>query len=453
MSTKKVLQHVDKNMNMLIKDLCVLIRQPSVSAKNQGIKKCASLVKNTLKKSGINAEILSMKDYPPIVYGEVKSKKNPNKTLLFYNHYDVQPVDPVELWDEDPFSGKIKGNKIYGRGSSDDKGELITRIRAVTSFLKVTGDVPCNVKFVIEGEEETGSAHIEEYLKKYRKKFSCDGVIWEFGHVDSKNRPIIDLGMKGLLYVELSLRESDMDAHSSLAVLIKNPAWRLVEALKTLRDSSGKILIKDWYKEVQQLDKSDIEILKSFPFDEKEFKKEYGIGGFLGNKTGLEIKKSLAAEPTCNIAGMVSGYYGEGAKTVLPAEARVKIDFRLVPNMNPSKQIMRLKRHLKTKGFADIKIKVYHGVAAARTNPKHPFVSDVTAAARKSFGKYLLSVSSAGTGPMHAFAHILKAPAIAVGSTYVFSRIHSPNEFTRIDLLKKATKCMCLILDNFARSN
>ena len=453
MSTKKVLQHVDKNMNMLIKDLCVLIRQPSVSAKNQGIKKCASLVKNTLKKSGINAEILSMKDYSPIVYGEVKSKKNPNKTLLFYNHYDVQPVDPVELWDEDPFSGKIKGNKIYGRGSSDDKGELITRIRAVTSFLKVTGDVPCNVKFVIEGEEETGSAHIEEYLKKYRKKFSCDGVIWEFGHVDSKNRPIIDLGMKGLLYVELSLRELDMDAHSSLAVLIKNPAWRLVEALKTLRDSSGKILIKDWYKEVLQLDKSDIEILKSFPFDEKEFKKEYGIGGFLGNKTGLEIKKSLAAEPTCNIAGMVSGYYGEGAKTVLPAEARVKIDFRLVPNMNPSKQIMRLKRHLKTKGFGDIKIKVYHGVAAARTNPKHPFVSDVTAAARKSFGKYLLSVSSAGTGPMHAFAHILKAPAIAVGSTYVFSRIHSPNEFTRIDLLKKATKCMCFILDNFARSN
>ncbi len=357
MSTKKVLQHVDKNMNMLIKDLCVLIRQPSVSAKNQGIKKCASLVKNTLKKSGINAEILSMKDYSPIVYGEVKSKKNPNKTLLFYNHYDVQPVDPVELWDEDPFSGKIKGNKIYGRGSSDDKGELITRIRAVTSFLKVTGDVPCNVKFVIEGEEETGSAHIEEYLKKYRKKFSCDGVIWEFGHVDSKNRPIIDLGMKGLLYVELSLRESKMDAHSSLAVLIKNPAWRLVEAIKTLRDSSGKILIKDWYKEVQPLAKSDIKILTSFPFDEKEFKKEYGIKKFLGNKTGLEVKKSLVAEPTCNIAGIVSGYYGEGAKTVLPAEARVKIDFRLVPKMNPKKQAMRLKRHLVEKGFGDIEIK------------------------------------------------------------------------------------------------
>ena len=130
----------------------------------------------------------------------------------------------------------------------------------------------------------------------------------------------------------------------------------------------------------------------------------------------------------------------------------MKIDFRLVPKMNPKKQVMRLKRHLKIKGFGDIQIKVYHGEAAARTSPKHQFVSDVTEAARKSFGKYLLSVSSAGTGPMHAFTQILKSPAIAIGSTYVFSRIHSPNEFTRIDLLKKATKCMCLILDNFARS-
>jgi len=452
MSIKKVLQYVDKNMNTLVIDLCILIQQPSVSAKNQGIKKCANLVKNTLKKSGIKAEILSTKNYPPIVYGEIKSKNNPHKTLLFYNHYDVQPVEPIELWNDDPFSGKINGNKIYGRGSSDDKGEMITRIKAVESFLKETGDVPCNVKFVIEGEEETGSAHIEQYLKKYKKKFSCDGIIWEFGHVDNKDRPIIDLGMKGLLYVELSLRESNMDSHSSLAVLIENPAWRLIDALKTLRDPSGKILIKNWYNEVKSLSNEDIKILKSFPFNEVEFKKEFGIKQFLGNKKGLMIKKSLAAEPTCNIAGIVSGYHAEGAKTVIPAEARVKIDFRLVPNMDPKKQEIRLRKHLKSNGFGDIKIKVYHGEAAARTDSKHPFVSHVTSAASKSFGKYILSVSSAGTGPMHSFTKILNAPAIAIGSTHVFSRIHSPNEYTRIDLLKKATKCMCIILENFSKS-
>jgi len=452
MSIKKVLQHIDKNMNTFVNDLCILIQQPSVSAKNQGIKKCANLVKNTLKKSGIKTEILSTKNYPPIVYGEIKSKNNPHKTLLFYNHYDVQPVEPIELWNDDPFSGKINGNKIYGRGSSDDKGEMITRIKAVESFLKETGDVPCNVKFVIEGEEETGSAHIEQYLKKYKKKFSCDGIIWEFGHVDNKDRPIIDLGMKGLLYVELSLRESNMDSHSSLAVLIKNPAWRLIDALKTLRDSSGKILIKNWYNEVKPLSNEDIKILKSFPFNEVEFKKEFGIKQFLGNKKGLMIKKSLAAEPTCNIAGIVSGYHAEGAKTVIPAEGRVKIDFRLVPNMDPKKQEIRIRKHLKTNGFGDIKIKVYHGEAAARTDSKHPFVSHVISAASKSFGKYILSVSSAGTGPMHSFTKILNAPAIAIGSTHVFSRIHSPNEYTRIDLLKKATKCMCIILENFSKS-
>ena len=242
---KKILRHIDHTMPSLVSDLQTLIRQPSVSAKNEGIEQCARLVAKMLKKSGIKSEILRLKGVAPLVYGEIQSKKNPNKTILFYNHYDVQPAEPFDLWDDPPFSGVVKGNKIFGRGSADDKGELITRIKAVDAFLQQTGDVPCNVKFVIEGEEEIGSAHVEQYLRKYQKKFSCDGLIWEFGYVDAKSRPIIGLGMKGLLYVELTAKESVRDAHSSLAVIIKNPAWRLVDALKTLRDPSGKILIKD----------------------------------------------------------------------------------------------------------------------------------------------------------------------------------------------------------------
>ena len=176
--------------------------------------------------------------------------------------------------------GVRKGNKIFGRGSTDDKGELITRIKAVEACLATTGDVPCNIKFIIEGEEETGSAHIEEYLKKYKKKFSNDGVIWEFGYVDAKNRPIIGLGMKGLLFVELSVQESIRDAHSSLAVLIKNPAWRLIDAVQTLRNSDGHILIKDWYKEVTPFSKKDLELIEKEPFDHNVFKKEFGIQFF-----------------------------------------------------------------------------------------------------------------------------------------------------------------------------
>jgi acetylornithine deacetylase/succinyl-diaminopimelate desuccinylase-like protein len=449
---KKVLKFVDKNMSGLISQLQILIRQPSVSAKNEGIEECAKLVAKIMKKNGIPSNILRLKKgVAPIVYGEIKSKKNPKKTILFYNHYDVQPAEPFNLWDDAPFSGKIKGNKIFGRGSSDDKGELITRIKAVQAYLQTTGDVPCNVKFVIEGEEETGSANIEKYLKKFKKKFSCDGVIWEFGYVDVKNRPIVGLGMKGLLFVELSKKESIRDAHSSLAVIIKNPAWRLIEAISSLRDSKGKILIKDWYKEVKPFTKSDLKILKKEPFEESSFKKEFGIRNFVDNKKGLEIKKALVGGATCNIAGFVSGYTGKGAKTVLPGEALAKIDFRLVPEMDPHKQVSRLRNHLKAKGFGDITIKVYHGESAARTSPLDPFATQVKKAADETYGKSILNISNAGTGPMYSFKKILNAPCISIGSTYMFSRIHSPNEFTRIDLLKKTTKCICQILEKFGK--
>ncbi|MCV0399105.1 MAG: M20/M25/M40 family metallo-hydrolase [Nitrosarchaeum sp.] len=446
-------RYIDSNMKSLVSDLQLLIRQPSISAKNEGIEECSKLVKKLLDKSGIKSEILQLKKgVAPLVYGEIKSRSNPARTLLFYNHYDVQPAEPFELWDDPPFSGKVKGNKVFGRGSADDKGELITRIKAVEACLKTTGDVPCNIKFVIEGEEETGSAHIEDYLKKYQKKFSCDGVIWEFGYVDSEDRPIVGLGMKGLLFVELSVTESIRDAHSSLAVLIKNPAWRLIEALKTLRDENGKILIKDWYKDVVSFSKTDLDIISKEPFDEKSLKREFGVDSFVGNLRGLDAKKALVGGATCNIAGIVSGYTGEGAKTVLPGTALVKIDFRLVPKMDPKKQVMRLKNHLKLKGFSDIDVKVFHGEAAARTDPSDPFVTKVKEAADESYGKSILNVSNAGTGPMFSFIRVLKAPCISIGSTYMFSRIHSPNEFARIDLLKKTTKCICLIMEKFGNS-
>ncbi len=450
---KKILKHVDSNMKNLVSELQTLIRQPSISAKNEGLEECAQLVKKTLQNAGIRSQILRLrKNIPPLVYGELRSKKNPKKTLLFYNHYDVQPVEPLDLWENPPFSAKVKGNKVFGRGSADDKGELITRIKAVESYLKIKGDVPCNIKFVIEGEEEVGSPHIEKYLKKFKKKFLCQGIIWEFGHVDSKNRPIVGLGMKGLLFVELIAKESIRDAHSSLAVLIKNPAWRLIEAVKSLRDSNGRILIKDWYKEVRPLTKTDLKIIKAEPFDDAAFKKEFGIKSFVGNKKGFEAKKALVSGATCNVAGFVSGYVEKGVKTVLPAKALVKIDFRLVPDMDPQKQVQRLKKHLKKKGFGDLKVKVHHGEAAARISSSNPFVSQVKNAADESYGKSILNVSNAGTGPMHSFMKILGAPCVSIGSTYMFSRIHSPNEFARIDLLKKATKCICLIMDKFGKN-
>src|ERR687889_692929 len=463
-------EHVDSNMSDLISDLQTLIKVPSVSAKKQGLVECAALVVNIMNNAGINAEVLYL-DHdskmnntrninatttpPPIVYGEVKSKANPNgKAILFYNHYDVQPEDPIELWDKDPFSGKVEGNYIFGRGASDDKGELITRIKAVEYFLRMTGDVPCNVKFTVEGEEEIGSKNISQYLTQYKDMFACDGIIWEFGYVDEKDIPIISLGMKGLLYVEFVAKGPSRDAHSSLAVLIENPAWHLIRALNSMRDSAGRILVKDWYNEVRDFSAQDISLIEQEPFNEESFKKEYSIEKFVDNISGAETRKALAGNPTCNIAGILSGYIGEGAKTVLPAEAIAKLDFRLVPDMVPEKQLERIKRHLKENGFKEneIAVKFIHGEAAARVSATDPFVNIVQEAAKEIFGSVITSVSSAGTGPMHSFIEILKSPCVSVGSTYVYAKIHSPNEFARVDLLNNATKCICNIMEEFANS-
>jgi len=453
MKYNKTINHIDRNMDDLIKDLQILIKQPSISAKNEGIDECSILVSKMLNDAGISSEILRLnKKSAPLVFGQVKSKSNPSKTLLFYNHYDVQPIEPIEEWIHPPFSGKRIGNKIFGRGSSDDKGELITRIKAVEAYLKEYNDVPCNIKFCIEGEEENGSENIKAYLKKYKKKFSCDGVIWEFGYVDTKNRPIVGLGMKGLLYVELSVKESIRDVHSSFAAIIKNPAWRLIDALKTLRKNDGSIMIKGWHDDILPLSKNDLKIIKKEPFDANGFKNEYGIKSFVGNKNAFEAKKALVGGPTCNIAGIESGYTGDGAKTVLPSSAKVKIDFRLVPNMDPEKQVKLLKQHLKRNGFDDITISVLNAEAAARTPVDDDIVEIVCKSAKQAFGDYILNVSNAGTGPMHAFVEVLGAPCISVGSSYIFCRMHSPNEFTKIDLLNKTTKCFCMIIESFSRS-
>jgi len=449
---------VESEIDTLTSQLQQLIRVPSVSAKKQlTITKCAELVSEIMSKAGIKSELLKLnynsEEIAPVVYGEVKSKNNPDgKTILFYNHYDVQPPEPIELWDDDPFSGKIDGNLIFGRGASDDKGELITRIKAVQYFLDETGDVPCNVKFIIEGEEEVGSSHLEKYLIKYRQKFSCDATIWEFGYIDENETPIISLGMKGLLCVELHAICANADLHSSLAVLVENPAWRLVHALKTIRDENGTITIKNWHEDIRDFSAEELECIKQEDFDISDFKKNYGLSNIFNENDTEKMKKASVGGVTSNISGLFSGYIGEGSKTVLPSKAMAKLDFRLVPEMKPEKQFELLRDHFDSNGFKDIQLKFLSGEPACRIPVNNEFVKLVEASALEEFGKVIKSISSAGTGPMWYFNNILKCPCVGIGCTYKYSRIHSPNEFVRIDLIKKTTKCIGNIIERFGKS-
>ena len=449
---------VESEIDTLTSQLQQLIRVPSVSAKKQlTIKKCAELVSEIMSKAGIKSELLKLdynsEEIAPVVYGEVKSKNNPDgKTILFYNHYDVQPPEPIELWEDDPFSGKIDGNLIFGRGASDDKGELITRIKAVQYFLDETGDVPCNVKFIIEGEEEVGSSHLEKYLIKYKQKFSCDATIWEFGYIDENETPIISLGMKGLLCVELHATCANADLHSSLAVLVENPAWRLVHALKTIRDENGTITIKNWHEDIRDFSAEELESIKQEDFDISDFKKNYGLSNIFNENDTEKMKKASVGGVTSNISGLFSGYIGEGSKTVLPSKAMAKLDFRLVPEMKPEKQFELLRDHFDSNGFKDIQLKFMSGEPACRIPVNNEFVKLVEASALEEFGKVIKSISSAGTGPMWYFNNILKCPCVGIGCTYKYSRIHSPNEFVRIDLIKKTTKCIGNIIERFGKS-
>jgi acetylornithine deacetylase/succinyl-diaminopimelate desuccinylase-like protein len=443
----------------LLLDLRSLIRVPSISAKHQRLEECAKVVVNIMRRANIYSELLYMDktrrdSVPPLVYGEIKSRSNPNgRTILFYNHYDVQPIEPIDRWKRHPFGAEIVGNKIFGRGSADDKGELIARIKAVESIIRATGDVPCNIKFIIEGEEEIGSPNLRNYLKLLGHRLKCDAIIWEFGYIDTKLRPIINLGMKGILYVELNVIGPLTDMHSSLAAIVSNPAWIMVKALSTLWDEkSGIITVKDWYKEFRSLTAQELFFSATQPaFDEVEFKKKYKLDHLSSWLNRSELRRALAERPTCNISGISSGHDGKAAKTVLPATARALIDFRLVPEMNPKVQFNRLRTHLLKAGFGNISVKLVHALAPSRTKFTNPFVNIVANSATVTFGsKPIINLSSAGSGPMSLLVELTRAPCIAIGCSDIFSNIHSFNEFARIDLLRMGKKLISEVICRFA---
>ncbi len=445
---KQVFGYINQNIDQAVEQLKTLVRQPSVSAKGEGLRECAEMTKKMFEDLGASPEILEIEGASPIITGEIKSRKNPKKTILFYNHYDVQPPEPIELWASPPFEPKVEDGKIYGRGAADDKAELVGRLKLTEAFLKTTGDVPCNFKFLFEGEEEIGSIHLHEYRKKYPEAFRSDAVIWEFGSVDREERPEVTLGVKGILYVELTVRGASRDAHSSIAAVVENPAWRLIGALNTLK-KGDKILIPGWLSNVRPFTKKELQLLKKEPVlsVEKELKEEYGVKKFIGGMRGLDVVKALRGKPTCTICGLNSGYTGPKSKTVLPKEAMAKIDFRLVPDQASGKLLKKLRTHLDRKGYRDVEITFAEGEDPRRTSPEDPIARAASEAARAVHGKEpIVLVSAAGTGPMYLF----DAPAVAIGGGYPSSRAHAPNENARIDLFVKSMKWVADTVNRYA---
>lgn len=451
MSLNGVFNYIEENWSKAIEDLKLLCAQPSVSARNEGLKECASLVKELLEHIGVEVKLLTVDDAPPLVYGEMKFK-SAEKTIVFYNHYDVQPPEPLDEWRTPPFQPVVENDKIYGRGVSDNKGNIIARIYAVKAILDTVGELPVNVKFVIEGEEEIGSPHLPLYIEKYGEMFKADAGIWESGSKNTKNELTIYLGVKGILYVELIAKGPSRDVHSAGATIIPNPAWRLIKALSTLKDENENILIPGFYDDVIPPSKREIEHIKNIEFDSERLKKSLGLKRLLLGLEGFEALKRNLYAPTCNICGLISGYTGPGGKTVLPSTAIAKLDFRLVPNQNPDDIYEKLKKHLLIKGYDDIEVKLIGKLHPAKTSLDSDIVKATINAAIKVYGKPpVVYPTMAGSGPMYLFIRNLGIPLSSTGVGYYGSRAHAPNENIRIKDFIEGMKHVAAIIFEFSK--
>ncbi|MTW87906.1 M20/M25/M40 family metallo-hydrolase [Virgibacillus dakarensis] len=444
---EKLHQYVEGQADKYIEWLVEACNQPSVSAQSRGMIEMKELVKYFLAK--INAEVEEIKtDGYPIIYGEINSGKS--KTLTFYNHYDVQPEDPLNEWVSDPFKTDIREGQIFARGVADNKGNLIARICAVHAYQKVYGELPVNLKFIFEGEEEVGSPHLNYFATNFPEKLDTDGIIWEGGARGAiDKRPHVSLGVKGICYVELICKGANYDLHSSEAAIIENPAWRLIWALNTIKNEQEEILIKGFYDDVTPLTKKDKQFIGTMDFNEQETKDIYGIDSFVKNVSGFALKERLTAAPTCTICGIDSGYTGKGSKTVLPSVARVKLDFRLVPNQTSERTVQLLRKHLDLHGFKDIEIKQSHGLAPFNTNTEHPFVNVVLKSVDSVYKEPpVLLRNLAGSSPMSKLLKGKSIPAVQIGVANTQSNYHAPNENIFIDDYIQGIKVTANIINN-----
>jgi acetylornithine deacetylase/succinyl-diaminopimelate desuccinylase-like protein len=447
-----VREYIHENQDRFLKDIARLVAQPSVSATNEGVEECALLVEKMIQEIGGTTKMLKLEGAPTLVYGELPAKSS--KTILFYNHYDVQPVEPLNLWKSPPFAPEIRDGRMYGRGVSDDKGQLVARLKLIESYVKARGEPPCNIKFCFEGEEEVGSGHLEKYIETYPDLFRADAVVWEYGKIDEKGRPVVGLGVKGMIYLELVVRSLNQDAHSMYAAALPNPVWRLVHLLGQIKDDNERILIPGWYEHVQPLATDELGVLDGEPSEAEHILSTYDSAGFAGGMSLAEAKRALASLPTANIAGIWAGYMGPGSKTVLPAEVHCKMDFRLVPDQDPADLLRKFKQFLNDRGYSDVQVKESTMEPAARTSYKSPWASAAVRAAEEIFKvRPVVEISSAGTGPLHVFTRRYGAAAIDMGFSPFDDAIHAPNENIRLDYLEKGMLWIGQTIENYISQN
>ena len=447
-----IYDYIDGHADEAIKDLQTLVRQPSISAQNVGLEDCAKLVKELMDRDGLDAQLHELDGGPPVIVGHMRTLRSP-KTMLCYSHYDVQPPEPLDAWTHGgPWSGAIHDGVLYGRGATDNKSGVLAFNKAAKAFLAVRGELPVNLKFIIEGEEEIGSLHLGPWVEKNKSLLEADGMHCLDGSVDTATGlPDVDLGLKSVMFIELIARGAKSDVHSLNFPLLPSPAWDLVHALGTVMDRNRRILVEGWYDDLYELQEEDEEQLqeKARRVNLVKLKEEWGIEQFALGRDGVDAIRARAYEPTANIAGMLSGYTGPGSKTIVPNEARVKLDFRLIPNIQPEDALQKLKDHLKKHGFGHIEVR-----GEARAEPpykisvKESMAQAVIAAATEVYGDVPIvnGVSAEGTILKHVWI-----PCVLTGFANPGANLHAPDENIVIADYIKGIKYAATIMEEFGR--
>ena len=443
-----ILAHIDGHFEGTVARLQAFCRQPSIAAQGVGMGEMARLVHGALEGAGARAELEPTAGYP-VVVGRFEGAGP--KTLMFYNHYDVQPPEPLELWDSPPFAPEVRDGHLYARGVADNKGNLVARLAAVEAWLAIRGELPVNVLFVVEGEEEIGSPNLGRFAEDHTDKLRADGCVWESGYKDTKGRLEILLGVKGILAVDLKVQSAGRDLHSANAAIVESAAWRLCWALNSLKGPDERVRIPGFYDDVRQPDERDRAMLAAWDYDEVGQSAEFGVDRFVLGLAGEALKEKLLFQPTCNICGIHTGYGGPGIKTVLPGEAMAKLDFRLVPDQDPYDVLRKLRDYLDACGFADVEIEVESPEFPARTDPDDPLVAAVVASARQVYGAQPVVLPlMAATGPMYELCQRWGLPAVGAGVGWSGSRVHSPNENVRLQDLRQGIQHMALLIEAFS---
>ena len=447
-STSAVDAYIEKNTRRFVEELKELCSFPSIS--NHGadaVKPARDWIAERLARYTDRVETLEAGGMPAL-YAEVPGAGR--RKLLLYQHYDVQPVDPIELWDSKPFEPVEKDGRMVARGVADDKADVMARIHALET-LKSAGVVPVTLRFLVEGEEEIGSKSFEKIAHDHAGKLAADGCLWESGaSFDSAGRPTLQFGCRGLLYVQLRVKFLAFDQHSGLASIYPSAAMYLIGALASLRDLDMNIKIDGFYDGAVEPTVADRSMMAKIDPEVEERKKLVGFDRLMRDPKPENVIEQLLFTPTCNIAGVTTGYQGPGSKTVLPAEATAKLDFRLIPNQDPAHILDRLRRHLDSHGFEKVEIVSSDGEKPARSDPESDVAKSVIACVKDLIGEPVLWPFMQATGPMHPVVSDLGIPTVLpVGVGRPDNRIHAPNENIHAADYINTVRLMCRVWERF----